>query len=77
MILHGPTFHVTPVDLGIIFQCNLYMLISCIMCCGNKIVSNAFTCWMHSPIFDTFCRMLTPVAACFCWMFAPVAASFC
>ena len=34
----GPTFHVTPVDLCIIFQCNLY--ISCIMSCGNKIVSN-------------------------------------
>ena len=38
MSLYGPTFHVTPVDLCIIFQCNLY--ISCIMFCGNKIVSN-------------------------------------
>ena len=36
MSLYGPTFHVTPVDLRIIFQCNLY--ISCIMSCGNKIV---------------------------------------
>ena len=45
--LYGPTFHVTPVDLCIIFQCNLY--ISCIMSCENKncfklfqIVSNCF-----------------------------------
>ena len=36
MSLYGPTFHVTPVDLCIIFQCNL--CISCIMSCGNKIV---------------------------------------
>ena len=40
MNLNGPTFHVTPVDLCIIFQCNLY--ISCIMSCGNKIGSNCF-----------------------------------
>ena len=40
MSLYGPTFHVTPVDLCIIFQCNLY--ISCIMSFGNKIVSNCF-----------------------------------
>ena len=40
MSLYGPTFHVTPVDLCIIFQCNLY--ISCIISCGNKIVSNCF-----------------------------------
>ena len=33
MSLYGPTFHVSPVDLCIIFQCNLY--ISCIMSCGN------------------------------------------
>ena len=38
MSLYGPTFYVTPVDLCIIFQCNLY--ISCIMSFGNKIVSN-------------------------------------
>ena len=38
MSLYGPTFHVTPVDLSIIFQCYLY--ISCIMSYGNKIVSN-------------------------------------
>ena len=38
MSLYGPPFHVTAVDLCIIFQCNLY--ISCIMSCGNKIVSN-------------------------------------
>ena len=35
---YGPTFHVTPVDFCIIFQCNLYIL--CIMSCGNKIVLN-------------------------------------
>ena len=40
MSLYGPTFLVTPVDLCIIFQCNLY--ISCIMSCGNKIVSKLF-----------------------------------
>ena len=40
MSLYGPTFHVTRVDLCIMFQCNLY--ISCIMSCGNKIVSNCF-----------------------------------
>ena len=43
MSLYGPTiptFHVTPVDLCIILKCNLY--ISCIMSCGNKIVSNCF-----------------------------------
>ena len=40
MSLYGPTFHDTPVDLRIIFQCNLY--ISCIMSWGNKIVSNCF-----------------------------------
>ena len=42
MSLYGPTFHVTPVDLCIIFQCNLY--ISCIMhmSCRNKIVLNCF-----------------------------------
>ena len=38
MSLYGQTFHLTPVDLGIIFQCKLY--ISCFMSCGNKIVSN-------------------------------------
>ena len=43
MSLYGPTFHVTRVDLCIMFQCNLY--ISCIMSCGNKIVSNCFLCW--------------------------------
>ena len=37
MSLYGPTFHVTPDDLCIIFQCNLY--ISSIICCGNKIVA--------------------------------------
>ena len=36
MSLYKPTFHVTPVDLRIIFQCNLYM--SCLMSCGNEIV---------------------------------------
>ena len=42
MSLYGPTFHVTPLDLCIIFQCNLYIYISCIMSGGNKIVSNLF-----------------------------------
>ena len=40
MSLYGHTFDVTPVDLCIIFQCNLY--ISYIMSFGNKIVSNCF-----------------------------------
>ena len=40
MSLYGPTFHVTLVELCIIFQCNLY--ISCIMSCENKIVLNCF-----------------------------------
>ena len=35
MSLYGPTFHVTPVDLCIIFQCNLYIF--CIMPCGKKL----------------------------------------
>ena len=43
MSLYGPTFRVTPVDLCIIFPCNLY--ISCIMSCGNKIVSKLFHCF--------------------------------
>ena len=41
MSLYGSTFHVTPVDLCIIFQCMLY--ISCFMYCGNKIVSSVAT----------------------------------
>ena len=62
MRLYGPTFHVTAVGLCkvylytlglcIIFQRNLY--ISCIMSCGNKIISNCFifnsvlfTCIFH------------------------------
>ena len=37
--LYGPTFHVTPVDLCILFQCNIYILYYAIfMSCGNKIV---------------------------------------
>ena len=45
MSLYMPTFHVTPVDLCIIFQCNLN--ISCIMSLEIKlfqiqIVSNCF-----------------------------------
>ena len=47
MSLYGPTFHVTPVELCIIFQCNLY--ISRIMSCGNKIVSG-----IESVIFPLF-----------------------
>ena len=30
--LYGPTFHVTPVDLCIIFQCNLYTYIYPLSC---------------------------------------------
>ena len=45
MSLYGPTFHVTPVDLCIIFQCNSY--ISCIMSSGNKIVSKLFQKLFH------------------------------
>ena len=30
MCLYGPTFHVTPVDLSIIFQCNIYP-VSCLV----------------------------------------------
>ena len=37
LITYWTTFLVTPVDLCIIFQCNLY--VSCMMSCGNKIVS--------------------------------------
>ena len=48
MSLYGPTFHVTPVDLGIIFQCKLY--ISCIMSCGNKHVSTCFNLSEASPL---------------------------
>ena len=44
MSLYGPTFYVTIVDLCIIFQCKLY--ISCIISCGNKIVSNCFNCFV-------------------------------
>ena len=40
--LYGPIFHVTPVDLCIIFQCNLY--ISCIMSCGNKLFQIVSSC---------------------------------
>ena len=40
--LYGLAFHVTPVDLCIIFQYNLYIYISCIMSCANKIVPNYF-----------------------------------
>ena len=48
MSLYGPTFHVTPVDLCIIFQCNL----SCIMSCRNKIVSNCFNCFKLFQLFQ-------------------------
>ena len=40
MSLYGNTSQLTPVDLCIIFQCNLY--IYCTMSCGNKIVSKLF-----------------------------------
>ena len=56
MSLYGPTFHVTPVDLGIIFQCKLY--ISCIVSCGNKISSN---CFKSLSVWFLFCHdMVTP-----------------
>ena len=50
--LYGHTFHVTPVDLGIIFQCTLY--ISCIMSCGNKFVSNCFKLFQIVSSANTF-----------------------
>ena len=50
MSLYRLTFHVTPVDLCINFQCNLYM--SCIMSCGNKIVSNCFQIVSNLPTAD-------------------------
>ena len=52
--LYGPTFHVTPVYLCIIFQCSLY--ISCIMSCGNKIVSVCFVCQECTRLVQ--CRVL-------------------
>ena len=53
MGLYGPTLHVTPVDLCIIFQCNLYIYICCIMSCGSKIVSNKIKLFhVHSPTFN-------------------------
>ena len=44
MSLYGPTFHVTPVDLCIIFQYNLYVYpVSCLMEIKLfQIVSNCF-----------------------------------
>ena len=48
MSLYGPTFHVTPVDLCIIFQCILH--ISCIMYCGNTIVSNCFKLFQNITV---------------------------
>ena len=42
MSLYPPTFHVTPIDLGIIFLCKLYIYISCVRSSGNKIISNCF-----------------------------------
>ena len=36
MGLYGPTFHATPIDLGIIFQCKIY--ISCVMSCENELL---------------------------------------
>ena len=50
MSLYGPTFHVTPVDLCVIFQCNLYNYISSIKSCVNKIVSNC--CKIVSKLFQ-------------------------
>ena len=49
--LYGHTFHVPPVDLCVIFQCNSY--ISCIMSCGNKIVSNCFKLNLNAFFFAT------------------------
>ena len=44
MSLYGPTFHVTPVDLCIIFQCNIYInAVSCLVDIKSfQIVSNSF-----------------------------------
>ena len=43
------TFHVTPIDLCIIFQCNLY--ISCIMSCGKKCLKKLFH-YVHESATD-------------------------
>ena len=58
MSLSGPTFHVTPVDLCIIFQCNLY--VSCIMSCVNKIVSNCFK--IVSKLFQNCFKIVSIVS---------------
>ena len=58
--LYGSTFHVTPVDLRIIFQCNLY--ISCIMSCGNKIASNCFKLFQ---IVSNCSKLFQIVSNCF------------
>ena len=62
MSLYGPTFHVTPVDVCIIFQCNLY--ISCIMSCGNKIVQ--IVCFRTLPACSAT-RAVTR-EGCFQWL---------
>ena len=52
--LYRPTFHVTPVDFCIIFQCNLYL--SCTMSRENKIVSKLFqivsNCFRISKVYS-------------------------
>ena len=64
MSLYGPTFHVTPVDLFIIYHCNLY--ISSIMSCGNKIVSKLFQ--IVSKLFQIVSKLFTKLVN---WVFCP------
>ena len=51
MSLYGPTFHVTPVDLCIIFQCNLYKLypVSCLV--EIKLFQNCLNCFKYIFFF--------------------------
>ena len=66
MSLYGPTFHVTPVNLCIIFQYNLY--ISCIMSFGNKIVSKLlfqtiiFPCTVTAELMSVQCQLTNSVS---------------
>ena len=56
MSLYGPTFHVIPFVLCIIFQCNLH--ISCIMSCGNKIVKLFQNCFKLFHMHHYICLPL-------------------
>ena len=53
MSLYGPIFHVTPVDLCIIFQCNLYIYpVSCLM--EIKLFQNLFNKKLYLHDMDQF-----------------------